>query len=385
MKKLIIIFFVFNFLILNSIFAQKDNISVSKILPNNPLFFIKKIYLNLKEKFIKDQEKKLEFYLDNFLQAKKDFYFLLEKSQNNADIKKAFDNLRASFTKLKNFVLFNNLIAPKIKFLILNEIFQDRTVLQKKNLSFLESFILDEREFLLNLVAKDSLENNFELIKIISEKINKEEFVDPQDLILIFLIKETKFKESEDFEKEIDRYLKILPSWSKIENIVFTDQLTKWQVDFLLSYIKKSFREKNINLSKVSFWLNKIEKEKILTKDEWVKEINFWLDFVEDKKNKIKFQKLIEEENFTSQAGEILFSLIQDIVSPKPVCLYYWEPVCGVNGKTYANMCFLNLAKVQLAYQGSCLNFDDIEKEIQEITEPKDFEENFPEVDEFNE
>lgn len=39
----------------------------------------------------------------------------------------------------------------------------------------------------------------------------------------------------------------------------------------------------------------------------------------------------------------------------KPIaCITLWDPVCGVNEKTYSNSCFVQLAGVEVAYKGEC-------------------------------
>lgn len=44
------------------------------------------------------------------------------------------------------------------------------------------------------------------------------------------------------------------------------------------------------------------------------------------------------------------------IEEPKPeVCTMQWDPMCGVDGETYGNMCMLDAADVKLDYQGECI------------------------------
>lgn len=44
------------------------------------------------------------------------------------------------------------------------------------------------------------------------------------------------------------------------------------------------------------------------------------------------------------------------IAEEKPtVCTMQWDPMCGVDGETYGNMCMLDAADVKLDYQGECL------------------------------
>jgi len=45
-----------------------------------------------------------------------------------------------------------------------------------------------------------------------------------------------------------------------------------------------------------------------------------------------------------------------NIVEEKPtVCTMQWEPMCGIDGVTYGNLCMLNVADVKLDYQGECI------------------------------
>ncbi|MFB5607353.1 MAG: plastocyanin/azurin family copper-binding protein [Candidatus Nitrosomaritimum yanchengensis] len=50
-----------------------------------------------------------------------------------------------------------------------------------------------------------------------------------------------------------------------------------------------------------------------------------------------------------------------DIIEPRvveekiTVCTLQWDPMCGVDGVTYGNMCMLNAADVKLDYRGECV------------------------------
>ena len=50
---------------------------------------------------------------------------------------------------------------------------------------------------------------------------------------------------------------------------------------------------------------------------------------------------------------------IEPVVSEKPVfCTMQWDPVCGVDGKTYSNMCVLGGAQVEFASMGECQDIE---------------------------
>jgi hypothetical protein len=51
-----------------------------------------------------------------------------------------------------------------------------------------------------------------------------------------------------------------------------------------------------------------------------------------------------------------------DIIEPRIVveknivaCTMQWDPMCGIDGKTYGNMCMLDAADVKLDYSGECI------------------------------
>lgn len=356
-QKILILF------ILISFFSFAQAAEVSKILPNNPIFFIKKIYLNLKEKLITDPYKKFDFYWQNFLQAKKDFLFLVE---NSSDWSKSLDYLRQNFYKLKNHLLFSQLDSStimKVKLSIVDDL--KRPI----SLPAWEDFLIEERNFLLDLVSKDNPENNLKLIEYILHKP-----LTTSTFILAVNIKEIILP---SYENELTKkYLKILPPFDEVKPFLLTNQLDKWQIDFLLDYFKKDFLEKKLDLNEVAAIFEKINPQ-ILGDEKLISEFNFWLNWIETTSTRTKWAK-VDKNNLGN-----LFSLIQELTTPKPVCVYVWKPVCGIDGKTYANLCFLNLAKVKMAYEGSCVKLDDLEKEIQEIQEPEEWPDNFPEIEEF--
>ncbi|MDF1684547.1 MAG: Kazal-type serine protease inhibitor [Legionellaceae bacterium] len=42
----------------------------------------------------------------------------------------------------------------------------------------------------------------------------------------------------------------------------------------------------------------------------------------------------------------------------KCICTKQWEPVCGVNGRTYGNMCEANCAHATIEHEGPCSRKD---------------------------
>ena len=51
-----------------------------------------------------------------------------------------------------------------------------------------------------------------------------------------------------------------------------------------------------------------------------------------------------------------------DVIEPRVAvdenlvaCTMQWDPMCGVDGETYGNMCMLDAADAKLDYQGECV------------------------------
>ena len=65
-----------------------------------------------------------------------------------------------------------------------------------------------------------------------------------------------------------------------------------------------------------------------------------------------------------------------DIIQPRityveenlTVCTMQWDPVCGVDGMTYGNLCMLGAADIKLDYQGECVTS---EPEVEVEPEPE--------------
>ena len=45
-----------------------------------------------------------------------------------------------------------------------------------------------------------------------------------------------------------------------------------------------------------------------------------------------------------------------EVKKPGCICPLFFSPLCGVDGVTYSNSCFLSCAGVKLAYPGSCVD-----------------------------
>lgn len=82
--------------------------------------------------------------------------------------------------------------------------------------------------------------------------------------------------------------------------------------------------------------------------------------------DKDKFKEKLEksekglDEDLREELDEIVIDLEEDIgfedeEEKEPVaCIQLFDPVCGVDGKTYSNSCFAGLAKAEIAHPGEC-------------------------------
>ncbi len=70
-----------------------------------------------------------------------------------------------------------------------------------------------------------------------------------------------------------------------------------------------------------------------------------------------------------------------DIIEPRvipleertTVCTMQWDPMCGVDGETYGNLCMLDAADVKLDYAGECVVAEP--EVMEEVMEPEVMEE----------
>ena len=50
----------------------------------------------------------------------------------------------------------------------------------------------------------------------------------------------------------------------------------------------------------------------------------------------------------------IAWDYLYIIIDEMCICMEYWEPVCGVDGETYSNGCYLECAGIEFDYMGEC-------------------------------
>jgi hypothetical protein len=358
----------FLLIILISFFNFANAESASKILPNNPFYFFKKVIYNVKLKLTKDEDKKFDIIFKNYKQLYFDFNFILENinATSTDDIKKPLSELKKSFLEFKNHILFETKDYEKIKqaadfsFSVLNKDFniKDESIDDFKTLN---------KEFFLNILDRLKFEDSFNfLISLL-----KKDKIKAEDIVLIFQIKEIlKNKKGNIWENEYLAYFEP----NKFKNLIFQGSKDLYKFDLAFDYWKKVLIEKSERLQDIQNEINFFEDFKDVSKQRAIENLKWFLEKLDDKSKK-RFQNVLKslesnEAEFWSQFWETFLSIFQELLAPKVACVLVWDPVCGVDGKTYSNICFLKIAKVELAYKGACVDLDDIEK----IEDLKDFD-----------
>ncbi len=87
-----------------------------------------------------------------------------------------------------------------------------------------------------------------------------------------------------------------------------------------------------------------------------------------EENNQEKIQERLEKniEKLSTPTNETLIKVRDNIMEKiqqkiplnsatgTTMCITSWDPVCGINGKTYSNTCFAKLAGTDVAYKGNC-------------------------------
>ncbi|MCK4781711.1 hypothetical protein KAS79_02155 [Candidatus Parcubacteria bacterium] len=68
-----------------------------------------------------------------------------------------------------------------------------------------------------------------------------------------------------------------------------------------------------------------------------------------------KIEKQLEKFKNDEKKQEYL-KRIRKINEKNTVCTTQWDPVCGIDGKTYSNACFAKVAGVDIKHKGVCKN-----------------------------
>jgi len=65
---------------------------------------------------------------------------------------------------------------------------------------------------------------------------------------------------------------------------------------------------------------------------------------------------------------DIIQPRASSVVEKVTVCTMQWEPMCGIDGETYGNLCMLNASDVKLDYEGECVVAEPEPEAVEEET-----------------
>ena len=68
----------------------------------------------------------------------------------------------------------------------------------------------------------------------------------------------------------------------------------------------------------------------------------------------------IPEPRIVEMTSPKIIEIDEELKTMEPIddpisCIAQWDPVCGIDGETYGNLCELDVADIKLDYQGECM------------------------------
>ncbi len=358
--------------------AEDLEVSKPRILPDSRIYFLKEWGRGIRSLFTFNKVKKTEleskFANERLIEIKA----MVEKNKDPEAIKKAairyketVEKVRARTEKIKEKAqqspevekfmekythqqILHQKILEKLEEKVPSEAFEKIKEAREKHL---ESF----KDVMLKLEEKDKIAERLEETL---EKQKGSKFKNFKNLELLKRIKEKMPEEvKENITETEEKLLKQLKE--KLESLPAEEQ------EKFKKYIGKISGDKEKQLEIVENLRAELKenpelKEKLMETREKILEkvplIRIECQQIEKpsqefcKDGRIIFKK--DEKGCIIDFECVIPAEIELPLKPKPTepgyCYTLWDPVCGVNGKTYTNKCFANLAGVEIAYKGKC-------------------------------
>jgi len=345
--------------------ADDLGISEPKILPDNPFYFAKNFWREVRSAFTFNKVKKAELRLrwadEKLIEAKK----LAEKTGNEEIFQKSFEKYQKEMEKVKNQVeKFKEKAAdnPKIDKFI--DRYTDSTIKHQRLMDRLEKNLSDKPEILERI--KNVKEKNLEHFGIIIEKLEDKDKISERLEKNLNEIDGSKYKNFKNLEILLELENKI-PEQAKEailqaqvnalnrlhENL---DNMSSHDQEKFQSYLEKIGGDQDLQLevlkrlkekkasSNTLFGNLEQMKQKTQERAENIKEDAAQL--------KMRIQEQAKEQA-QEQSQEQTKGQTQEQIRERP-CITIWAPVCGKDGKTYSNSCFAKNAGVEIDHKGEC-------------------------------
>lgn len=343
--------------------AEDLNEAEPKILPDNPFYFAKNFWREIRTIFtfnlVEKAELRLRFANQRLIEAKK----LAEETGKEEIFEKTIEKYQKEIEKLKAKVeKFKEKAEdnPKIdKFL---DKFTDSTIKHQRLMTRLEKQLSDKPEVL------EKIRRNRERVlehfgEILNQLENKDKIPERLEKNLE-KIEGSKYKNFKNLEVLLELENKV-PEQAKEairqaqENALKRlhgdlEQMSPEDQEKFKDYLERISGDEVLHLR----IMERLREER--TSGTLQKNLEQAREQIQERTENLKENLLkLCPEKPSSATIEELKECIQEKVEEKKipegtVCIMLWAPVCGRDGITYSNTCFAKAAGVEIAYRGKC-------------------------------